>query len=286
MLCDKSEFIQMSQEYWLTGNLIVYLAPHPIVARVMTLFGDDDADYWKDILAREIDVARHLENVGVPVVPPVRDMDPGPHASGNTWLTLWEYIPVWNLPALDGDDAFDLLHRLESGMRTYPGYLPPLGAWTPVCDAVEKLATNGTHQIQALVEYWTVIDKRLRDLPRDQLAPAHGDAHLGNVIASQRGWLWLDFEDVSLMPRFWDLACAVARTPLLGEEKALSDTLIRKFLGDTPSQRDTETFNLALSARMIASIAINTRLAVEGHANAELARRRLENGLYTLERIL
>jgi hypothetical protein len=49
-----------------------------------------------------------------------------------------------------------------------------------------------------LVEYWTVIDKRLRDLPRDELVPVHGDAHFGNLIASSRGWLWLDFEDVSL----------------------------------------------------------------------------------------
>jgi hypothetical protein len=169
------------------GNLIVHLAPHPMVARVMTLFGEDDAEYWKDVLAREIDVARHLENVGVPVVPPVRELDPGPHPAGNTWFTLWEFIPTCDLPTLTGEEAFELLHCLESGMHTYTGYLPPLTAWTPVCDAVRKLATNGNNQIQALVEYWTVIDKRLRDLPRDQLVPAHGDAHLGNLVASPRG---------------------------------------------------------------------------------------------------
>jgi hypothetical protein len=88
------------------------------------------------------------------------------------------------------------------------------------------------------------------------------------------------------MPRYWDLACAVARTPLLGEEQALSNTLMRKFLGDTPSDQDTEAFNLALSARMIASIAFNMWLASEGHANAELAWKRLQNGLCTLDSIL
>jgi thiamine kinase-like enzyme len=151
---------------------------------------------------------------------------------------------------------------------------------------MKQLSTIGNKQIRDLINYWTMIDKRLRDIPADKLVPAHGDAHLGNLIASPKGWLWLDFEDVSLMPRFWDLASAVARTPLLGETKELSDTLIRNYLGDTPNQDDTEAFTLALSARLIASISINIRLAIEGHSNTELAWRRLNNGLRILDKIL
>jgi hypothetical protein len=268
------------------GNLIVHLSPYPIVARVMTLFEEDDSLYWRDILAREIDVARHLDRAGVPVVKPVDDFDPGPHPVGNTWCTLWEYVPNTNLPSLNGDEAFHLLKKLESGMETYPGDLPRLGAWIPVCDAMRQIATINNKQIRDLTEYWTMIDKRIRDIPADQLVPAHGDAHFGNLIASPKGWLWIDFEDVSLMPRFWDLASAVARTPLLGEAKELSDTLIRNYLGDPPNPDDTEAFTLALAARMIASISFNIRLAIVGHSNSELAWRRLNNGLRILDRIL
>jgi hypothetical protein len=268
------------------GNLIVHLFPYPIVARVMTLFEEDDSLFWRGILSRELDVARHLDRSGVPVAKPIHNFDPGPHPIGDTWCTLWEYIPNTNLPPLNGDEAFNLLKSLESGMKTYPGYLPRLGAWTPVCDAMKQLSTIGNKQIRDLINYWTMIDKRLRDIPADKLVPAHGDAHLGNLIASPKGWLWLDFEDVSLMPRFWDLASAVARTPLLGETKVLSDTLIRNYLGDTPNQDDTEAFTLALSARLIASISINIRLAIEGHSNTELAWRRLNNGLRILDKIL
>ncbi|GAX88726.1 phosphotransferase [Effusibacillus lacus] len=268
------------------GNLIVYLSPYPIVARVITLFEGDDSQYWRDILAREIDVARHLESVGAPVVKPIYDFDPGPHPTGDTWCTLWEYIPASDLPVLTGDEAFNLLKSLESSMETYPGSLPLLGAWNPVCDAMTRLSTIEHEQLRDLTMYWTEIDKRLRGLSADKFVPAHGDAHLGNLIASPKGWLWIDFEDVSLMPRFWDLASAVARTPLLGESKELSNELIRKYLGDTPSQADNEAFNLALSARVVASVAINLSLALEGHSNSELAWRRLENGLHILDKIL
>jgi aminoglycoside phosphotransferase (APT) family kinase protein len=34
----------------------------------------------------------------------------------------------------------------------------------------------------------------------------HGDAHLGNVCFTTGGPLWLDFEDVCIGPREWDIA--------------------------------------------------------------------------------
>jgi hypothetical protein len=268
------------------GNLIVHLSPYPIVARVMTLFEEDDSHDCKGVLAREIDVARHLKSVGVPVVAPTKEFDPGPHPTGDTWCTLWEYIPPTNSPVLNGDEAFNLLKNLESGMESYPGDLPLLGAWKPVSNAMTKLSTINHEQIRELTVYWTAIDKQLRGLSADKFVPAHGDAHLGNLIASPKGWLWIDFEDVSLMPRFWDLAAAVARTPLLGEAKALSDVLIRKYLGEIPSQADNEAFNLALAARVVASISLNICLSIEGHSNSEFAWRRLNNGLLLLNNIL
>ncbi len=66
------------------GNLIVRLLPCDCVARVLTLFGDEDPSYWRAVAEREGAVAQHLAGQGVPVVSPVTTIAPGPHSVGTT----------------------------------------------------------------------------------------------------------------------------------------------------------------------------------------------------------
>ncbi len=54
--------------------------------------------------------------------------------------------------------------------------------------------------------------RRMKDVP---LLPAHGDAHPGNLLPTSHGWRWIDCEDVSSMPQFWDLASFFANPALL-----------------------------------------------------------------------
>jgi hypothetical protein len=53
----------------------------------------------------------------------------------------------------------------------------------------------------------------------------HGDAHLGNVLATTRGALWTDWEDAFLGPVEWDLATLASRHRLFGEEPTLPAVL-------------------------------------------------------------
>lgn len=141
-------------------------------------------------------------------------------------------------------------------------------------------------ELMSLIRFWETVDKRLKALPRNELVPAHGDAHLGNLIASASGWLWMDFEDCSLMPPFWDLAAAVGRTFLFGEEKPFSDRLMAMYLGEYPSKEVAGQFNLALAARLVLSMSLNLDLALHGHGDIDLCWRRVENGLHVLAQIV
>jgi len=267
------------------GNLIARLLPYPIVARVSTLFGDEDPVYWRNVLAREVKVSLHLKQQGVPVVVPTNEANPGPHPVGDTWFSLWEYVPPVHLSDPSPHEALHLLRGLEAGMLTYPGALPLLGAWAPVSEFMAQLLKTDDKDIRSLAEFWRTVDRQLSGIPGEQLTAAHGDAHLGNLIPGPSGWLWTDFEDSSLMPKFWDLAAAVGRTFLLGEARGTSESLIRGVLGEQPDGEQLRAFSLALAARAILSISSNLALALHGHSDLVLARRRLDNGLKLLEQL-
>lgn len=70
------------------GNLIVHLAPHPIVARVAVFLSEEDTDQANKLLSRELCVARYLHSKGVPVLLPSDMIDAGPHRLGGTWMTF------------------------------------------------------------------------------------------------------------------------------------------------------------------------------------------------------
>ena len=53
------------------------------------------------------------------------------------------------------------------------------------------------------------------------IQPIHGDAHRKNLLKTEKGWLWTDFEDACGGPTAWDVACLV-RTAPEGVEAALA----------------------------------------------------------------
>ncbi|MEA2270571.1 MAG: hypothetical protein QOC64_3181, partial [Solirubrobacteraceae bacterium] len=54
---------------------------------------------------------------------------------------------------------------------------------------------------------------------RCPLQAVHGDAHLGNVIATARGPLWNDWEDTFRGPVVWDLGCLHASARVFGGDQ-------------------------------------------------------------------
>ena len=189
------------------GNLIVHLAPAPVVARVATLtaWTRSNPFCW---LAREVAVAGYAALQGGPVIPPTDLADPGPHRHDGLALSLWTYRPASPDRAAAAEAGTELA-RLHIALAGYAGDLPVM---SPARDQI----TEGL----AALERERVLDPatvaRLRARHRAVLAwldslesPAavlHGDAHAGNLMRSGGRWHWFDLEETCRGPRQWDLA--------------------------------------------------------------------------------
>jgi hypothetical protein len=192
------------------GNLLVRLAPAPVVARVATLTGRSRLDpmAW---LAREVAVAGFVADRGGPVVPPAADA--GPHWQDGFAISLWQHVE--DRGAEPGPaDVGAALGRLHLAARDCPAELSDL---YPATDHI----TDGL----AILERAAVIDASTLETLRARHVAAladlraaggepivvHGDAHRGNVLAAESGgWLWVDLEETGRGPAAWDLAIMVS----------------------------------------------------------------------------
>ncbi|WEG11701.1 phosphotransferase [Pullulanibacillus sp. KACC 23026] len=255
------------------GNLIVRLTPYPIVARIAKLFEDDDPYFWKNVLLQELEVVGYLEKNNVPVVSFTTQIPAGPHKIGSTWMTLWEYIAPLEIPPLKGKEVINMLNVMIKALNNYGGPLQIFGAWKNVNQAAEYLTKldDKDKRILLLLKEFEKVDKDIRQL---ELFPAHGDAHPNNLIPSSNGWRWIDFEDVSLMPKFWDLASFIGNITLFkGLEHPVADYVLN--LESVAS--DKKTFQFVLKARVIMSITTNIALALEGNGDLDFALAQLDN---------
>jgi thiamine kinase-like enzyme len=99
----------------------------------------------------------------------------------------------------------------------------------------------------------------------------HGDAHIGNVLATSRGAVWTDWEDAFLGPVEWDLACLRSRLELFGEERDVIEAMTAAY--DAPYDA-----SLAADLGLVRNVQVIAWLAVFAERQPELAdrmRRRL-----------
>jgi hypothetical protein len=182
------------------------LSTLPIVARVSTGLASPGGPKPADVV-RELAVASHAARLGAPVVPPADEIDPGPHWRGHV-VTFWRYIR--SSGEVDGRAAGRALRAVHDALVDYDGRLPAAGHPE---DLDEMLATL---QDSERVEFVRELASRWPDLDGQAL---HGDAHLGNCLASEGGPLWHDFETACRGPREYDLAALVLRDLAHGEDR-------------------------------------------------------------------
>ncbi len=254
------------------GNLIIHLAPHPIVARIATVISKEDAEYAYKILDRELRVARHLHSKGVPVLLPTDHTDAGPYDIGGTWMTFWKYVPPTKLQPPSQSEAVELVNRLSIAMKNFYDELPVLGVWERTCQSAVRLRKHSDQRIQTLLNVFVRVDEQMRLQP-SLLVPCHGDAHKRNLLPSPEGWIWTDFEDVSLMPAYWDLASFVGNLALFG---GIQEPIFRYILSHLDNDADLKAFGFAITARILMSTLGNLDLALAGHGDLEFATRQLE----------
>lgn len=184
------------------SNLTVLLTGSGIVARSpgqVRLVRNE-----KEFIGRELAVTAFLRDNGLPVVPPLIDH---PVEADGMLFSFWHYIEA------DGDiDAEAVGWSLRDCHEALEDFdASQLKEWGILDESVEILKNNDLElaiddQDRAdAVRLAEEIQNELKTT--NSLTPVHGDAHLGNVIHTKGGPVWIDWEDTHLAPAAWDLAC-------------------------------------------------------------------------------
>ena len=272
LLAEKNGFTEISPvELNDGGNLIIHLSPYPIVARISTAISEEDPDQAYKIQQRELQVANHLQTSGVPVLLPTDMIDAGPYDIGGTWMTLWQFetrVQSHLSPA----EAVELVNRMSNAMKDYPGELPAFGVWDRTCQSAVRLREHPDQRVQALLGIFQKVKEKMRQEP-EILIPCHGDANVGNLFPCNKGWIWMDFEDASLMPFYWDLASYVCVPALF---RGIQSPILKYVLDQIDDQTNLKLFCFTLIVRTLTSSLGNLDYALIGHGDLDFALEELE----------
>ena len=175
-------------------NVLVHLAPAPVVARVPVTLARLRGGEWFE---EEVRLAAFLAERGAPIVPLSDLVAPGPHEHDGFHVTFWRWVD--HDPArVDAKAAGRSLRELHTVIADYPCELP-------TCDRLDEVRSllASFEQTHEIVELRAFAD-RLEPL---EGPPIHGDAHLRNVLWTREGPLWTDLENACRGPVEYDLAC-------------------------------------------------------------------------------
>ena len=194
------------------ANIVVHLRPAPVVAKVAAST-PAVRRHNQDWLQRELDVSAFLAADGAPVVPPSPELPATTHHDDGHVMSFWRYLPPADpeRPLRPDEETIgSMLRDLHAALRRYPKTPPTLA---PLQDIPAFLARPQTQTSTAKGRPpWPPPCQRLTaELdPAAEQQVLHGDAGAGNLMATDRGWVWHDFEDTCSGPVAWDLAASTA----------------------------------------------------------------------------
>jgi hypothetical protein len=202
------------------ANVIVYLSPSPVVAKVAASTREVRADpgAW---LQRELDLARWLHGAGLPVADPSPEVPPTVHHGDGWAMSFWRYLPPAGGGRPDEGTFGSMLRDLHLTLRDYPGTPPALAPLQDIPAYLARPRTQVTAERKAaLAAAYRRLTAELDHRAATQVL--HGDAGVGNVMPTTAGgWVWHDFEDTCAGPVAWDLAASTA-SPRLGAARILA----------------------------------------------------------------
>jgi Ser/Thr protein kinase RdoA (MazF antagonist) len=173
----------------------IYRLPSGVVARV-------SRPGQLATAAKELAVARWLEECGLDAVRPLHDVEQ-PIAVNERAVTFWHELP----PHVQGsthDVALVLrqLHRLPP-----PAFeLPALDPFVRISERIEGAHTLTDHEREWMRQRLQLLRNRFASLPPGMpTSVVHGDAWIGNIAATEDRRVLLDFERCSVGPPEWDL---------------------------------------------------------------------------------
>jgi len=154
-----------------TNNIVFWLAPSPVVAKIGT--GQHDR------LGRELITGMALEEASAPVVPPSHLVPRAVHQRHDCRITFWQFVAPTGgeLPASSVASALGALHAALARIEGTGGRPALLLA------ALGHLAPN--YGVDSVL---------------------HGSPHRFNILSAQGSPRFIDFETVCRGPIEWDLA--------------------------------------------------------------------------------
>jgi len=188
------------------------------------VFGVDEAHVLRvmrpgtseDAVQRELELVREFDRLGVPTVRLADDVAAQPLKALNCLGTVWERLAEPEQDNVHG--ALGQLVRIFH-QRT-PDLRVPLQPWRQLALSDQRLAQQREHYAAEDVRMLTQWSKRIAG-ELEEVQPAlpagvvHGQAEVGNVLFRDGQPVLIDFEQVSIGPREWDLVhTAVAVTRL------------------------------------------------------------------------
>ena len=186
-----------------TNNTVVWLRPHPVVAKV------GKWEHSAVSLVREHRIAAALFAESAPVGPPVAGTAPVRDDQTGYLVTLWERLDHDARREPDPVDAGTSLRELHAALTRFADGLPSfeesldLAQATLWNDGAMKVLSASDRSL--LRSAYERLRNELKQL-RYPVRPLHGEAHLGNLLVTPDGLRWIDLENVSMGPLEWDLA--------------------------------------------------------------------------------
>lgn len=185
-------------------------------------------------LAREVEVASFLAARGAPSTRPSTELPPGPHERDGYVISYWARETL--VDAVSPESKGRALAEVHAALRDFSeesagtDRLPRLGAWEEARAMLPGLRASAwldTESRDRVARAWDRAEQVIASAEARTASwqAVHGDAHLGNVLATPRGALWTDWEDAFLGPVEWDLATLASRHRLFGEEPTLPAVL-------------------------------------------------------------
>jgi aminoglycoside phosphotransferase (APT) family kinase protein len=219
------------------SNVLVYLRPSPVVARVMTgtVVLHEDPGRW---LRREVGVTEFLAPTGLAVRPSPL-IAPGPFERDGLWMTFVEFVEGGGHherlgPGDDAERFGRALRELHEALAPYDG---DLAGFADLGRDIERLrralrpsAELSAERIDSLGERLATLRETLfaASLPAQAL---HGDASVGNLLRTPGGLLWNDFEDAFRGPVQWDVSGYLISLEWRGGDEAFVECALDAYGG-------------------------------------------------------
>lgn len=185
-----------------SNAVTVHLLPGDVVARV--------APALQVTTGLEVDVAVHLERVGAPLVPLDSRVPPALHTADGFVITFWAHCKTSARAGVGAGEYAAALHRLHAALAGFDGRVPHVTdrvrAAEDLLARVERTPGLTRPDRTLLQQVLAAGAARVRRAGDEQVL--HGKPHPGNVLLSEQGPVFIDWETVCRGPVEYDLAHA------------------------------------------------------------------------------